>query len=198
MHNTEDKPWWCEAGLRREQGFLDDVMPQLKLSARMNPAKEHDPYAIDFVLDDGQLVDLKCQTTPFFTAQRAFGIDSRFCVTFNRKDYENYLKKRPIYVLWWVHWEVLEKTFSGDWGSRTIVVEPLSGVWLVRFTDMAKAIEEQESRAHRYERRVGDKKGNALDSYGFDVRLWERLTADGWQGPCPSSYDPPDEWRPAR
>lgn len=196
VHDTEDKAWWVEAGRRRENAFVE-VADAIGLRLAINPEKDTNPYAIDLVMADGSFADLKCQTTPFFTAQKKFQIPPRFCVTFNEKDYRNYVENKPdADIYWWVHWEDLSKTFSGDWGSVTKTVKPLSGVWRFPFPVMAEMIRMQEAERHEYGRRVGDLHGNARESYGFDVREWERLTSDDWVGPSPSSFDPPDDWTP--
>ncbi|MDO4705225.1 MAG: hypothetical protein Q4A98_03305 [Comamonadaceae bacterium] len=71
------------------------------MEARINPAKNMDKTAPDLIID-GAISDLKTQNTPFFTASR-YGLDPRFAVTFNRKDYERYKRIYPsIVIYFWI------------------------------------------------------------------------------------------------
>lgn len=169
--STEDKLAWCAEGQREEQDFVNTVVPHLHRDIIINPEKKTNPYAIDLV-DRGQrrYADLKKQTTPFFTAAgKDPRYDPRFTVTFNRKDYERYRELYPgCDIYYWVAWQQLK------W--KDISVEPLSGVWVARFADMAALIERGQVPLHKYQHRVTDDV-NAKDSYLFDLRhnIFERL-----------------------
>jgi hypothetical protein len=174
MIDTEDKLVWCADGVEREKDFVVRVAPSLKLDAKINPAKETDPYAPDLIVN-GKISDLKSQTTPFFTARKAFkskvrpeGIDPQYAVSFNRKDYIRYKEHYPgLDIYFWVEWKSLE-----GWGKK---VRPLVGVYKAPFSQLAASIEDEETSLHEYQRRVEDQAGNARDSYGFDVREFEKI-----------------------
>ncbi len=169
--SNEDKGWWVEAWKDAEVVFVDSVAPYLGLEAQINPAKALDAYAPDLIVG-GSLADLKCQSTPFFRARDLFGLDPRFAVTFNRKDYERYSTRYPdIVVYWWVAWTTTEKRI----GSRVYNVEPMRGVWRVPFPDLRVRVERGEAPLHPYRQRVGDTRGNALDSFLFDLNTFEQL-----------------------
>jgi hypothetical protein len=174
VRDTEDKLAWCADGIEREKDFVVRVAPWLKLDVKINPEKETNPYAPDLLVN-GKVSDLKSQTTPFFTAKRAFktpmrpeGIDPQYAVTFNRKDYLRYKEHYPsLDVYFWVEWRELE--------GYSIKVRPLVGIYKVPFTQLAVSIENGDAKLHQYRRRVADQVGNAKDSYGFDVRDFETL-----------------------
>lgn len=160
--NTEDKRTWCNFGAHKEIVFVENIVPLLGRDIIVNPEKEHNPYAID--LFDRSLsrdADLKTQNTPFFKA-RKYGINPRYAVTFNNKDYRRYCELYPLCDIYFhVQWEQTE--------LYGISVEPLSGVWVARFEDMRKRIEANEVPLHEYTYRKNDSV-NARDSYVFDLR----------------------------
>lgn len=174
MWDTEDKSWWCQDGVLREEDFVARIAPKLGLEAQINPAKDQDKFAPDLIVN-GRLADLKCQTTPFFTARKAFrseahssGIDPQFTVTFNRKDYARYTELYPdLDIYFWVEWSA--ETRYG------VTILPMIGVYKVRFAEIARAIESEDVHLHDYLRRKNDTAGNARNSYGFDVRTFECL-----------------------
>lgn len=176
MHDTEDKKWWVEKGLEWEIDFVDKIASVVGLKARMNPNKKIDPYLPDLLIDeDYKLADLKKQTTPFFKSEEKWpGYDPKYTVTFNVKDYLRYTEKYPnIYVIFYVHWEELEKTISGIRYS----IEPLIGVWRCTLKDIEYFVKEGAP-VHHYLHRKNDRLGNAKDSYLIDLR---RITCI-WQG----------------
>jgi hypothetical protein len=169
--SNEDKGWWVEAWRAAEDVFVENVAPYLGLAAAINPTKASDPYAPDLIVA-GSLADLKCQSTPFFRARELYGLDPRFVVTFNRKDYERYRELYPeVVVYFWVAWTTAEKVIGG----RTFSVEPMRGVWRVPFAALNERIDRGEAPLHAYRQRVGDTKGNALDSFLFDLNSFECL-----------------------
>lgn len=169
--STEDKLAWCQEGQEEEVEFVQTIVPLLGRDIIINPEKVRDPTVIDLV-DRGQrkYADLKKQTTPFFTAAKKDPrYQPRYTVTFNRKDYKRYRELYPDSdIYFWVDWQQL------SW--KDLSVEPLRGVWVARFSDMAGRIERGEVPLHSYQRRVDDDV-NAKDSYLFDLRdpIFERL-----------------------
>jgi hypothetical protein len=194
VRDTEDKLAWCADGVERENDFVARVAPALKLDAKINPEKETNIYAPDLVVN-GVVSDLKSQTTPFYTARRMFrnvkrpqGIDPQYAVSFNRKDYLRYKEHYPnLDVYFWVEWMALE-----GFGTK---VRPLVGIYRVPFSKLAEKIEAGEAKLHEYQKRVGDQLGNARDSYGFDVREFEKIHEAFKDGklPAPTEVPKPDE-----
>lgn len=164
-HDTEDKRWWLQHGEILEARFVDLCRDRLRLDARINPDKEHDPTVPDLVVE-GALADLKTQNTPFFTAGR-YGLDPRFAVTFNRKDYERYKTLYPsLVVYFWLDWKQTE-----GFGSR---VDYYGGIFRLPFPVLAQMIE-HGAPEHTYKYRQGDTAGNAKSSFVLDVRKFEPL-----------------------
>lgn len=164
-HSTEDKGWWLRHGERLEVRFVQLARTKLELDAYINPAKADDPTVPDLIVD-GEVADLKTQNTPFFTAAR-YGLDPRFAVTFNRKDYERYKNRYPsIIVYFWIDWTQTE------WNGYR--VDYYGGIFRVPFTILARMIE-HGAPEHRYKYRQDDNVGNAKTSYILDVRSFESL-----------------------
>lgn len=184
MHNTEDKPYWVGTGEQAEGPFVEIVCPVLKLHGRRNPAKGHDPYAPDLIVDE-QLADLKHQTTPFFKAGMLYALDPQYTVTLNVKDYERYSQNYPEIVIYiWVNWRELQKNING----KLYEVEPMRGVWRVSLRALREQVESGQQPIHSYQRRRNDMRGNAKDSYVFDLRGFDRLLE------CRSAQRMDDEW----
>jgi hypothetical protein len=171
MHSTEDKQWWVIEWAKKETLFVENVCPKLGLVAVINPEKRYNPYAPDLLVS-GLVADLKCQQTPFFKAQDLYGLEPRFAVTFNRKDYLRYKEQYPtIVVYFWVDWQEREKIIRG---SR-FLVRPLAGVWRAAFSTLTMLIEGGDAPLHTYQRRQDDARRNARDSYIIDLRQLECL-----------------------
>jgi hypothetical protein len=171
MHNTEDKGWWVIEWAKQEQLFVAQVCPALGLAAAINPAKQHNRYAPDIVVD-GRVADLKSQQTPFFKARVLYNLDPQYVVTFNRKDYLRYQRLYPtIMIYFWLDWQVREMLI----GRSVFAVQPLAGVWRASLAQLATLIEQRTAPLHTYQRRQNDLQGNAKDSYLVDVRALECL-----------------------
>lgn len=173
MHDTEDKEHWCKHGEKIEDYFLENIVPLLPYDIIKNPEKVDNPYLPDFSLN-GNLCDLKAQNTPFFKADDFYGIDPKYAVSFNHKDYRNYIRNYPnIGIFFFINWTTLEM----DFGHRICRVEPLIGVWMIGIKKIHSMIDDLPS--HSYQKRVNDKKGNAKNSYGLDLRnlecVWRKI-----------------------
>lgn len=158
--DTEKKSWWLSYGESLEQAFVGICTQKLNINAEINPAKSEDPTAPD-LLFEGRIADLKVQNTPFFSAQ-TYGMDPRFTVTFNRKDYERYLNNYPdIGVIFWVNWTQL------SWKNYS--VEPFNQVYAASIQKIRSFVESGAAE-HSYIHRQNDELGNAKSSFLFDVR----------------------------
>jgi hypothetical protein len=176
MHDTEDKQWWVIEWAKKEQLFVTQVCPALGLTAAINPAKQHDRYAPDIVVQ-GKIADLKCQQTPFFKARVLYNLDPQYVVTFNRKDYLRYQRRYPsIDIYFWLDWQVRQMQI----GQSTFTVQALAGVWRAPFARLARLIETNNAPLHAYQRRRDDLQGNAKESYLVDVRTLECLYSHGF------------------
>jgi hypothetical protein len=164
-HPTEDKAWWCQHGSDLEARFVKICKDQFGLDAKINPDKATNPYAPDLVVN-GVLADLKVQNTPFFTAPR-YGLDPRFTVTFNRKDYARYSELYSgIDIYYWIDWAQLA------WKDRR--VQYLGGVFWAPFKKLAGMIE-AGAPEHNYIHRRNDTQGNAKSSFLLDLRSFKPL-----------------------
>lgn len=166
LFNTEDRAQWYGWGEGEEKAFLERVVPRLGIDLRLNPEKEQKPWEIDlYDYTNRRYADLKTQNTPFFTAGKYFygrsPYDPTYTVTFNKKDYENYLENHPdCDIYFWVCWQQLT--------YKNIRVKALCGVWRAPFRRLADKIQAGEVALHTYRHRVDDDH-NAKDSYLFDL-----------------------------
>lgn len=164
-HDTEDKAWWLSRGEELEVDFINQFGGSLDAPVRLNPKKREDPTLPD-LLYDGNLADLKVQTTPFFTASR-YGLDPNFCVTFNRKDWSRYNDHYPgLVVIFWVDWKQL------SYGK--LRVQPFSGIFKLSMDEINQMVI-RGAPEHAYQRRQNDQIGNAKSSFLFDVREMNKL-----------------------
>lgn len=175
LFNTEDRSRWYTWGEDEEGDFVRLVVPDLHIDLRKNPEKETRPWAIDLIdYTHNRFADLKTQNTPFFSCgQYQYNgepYDPRYTVTFNKKDYENYIDNHPdCDIYFWVNWRQLS--------YRQTTIEGLYGVWRAPFSVMAEKIESGQVVLHAYLHRTDDDH-NAKDSYLFmlnDPNVFERL-----------------------
>lgn len=165
LHNVEDKHWWFQHGVMLEHQFVSMCNDHLSMNACINPDKEFNPTVPDLIVD-GRLSDLKSQNTPFFTASR-YGIDPRYAVTFNRKDFDYYWRMYPsIVIFFWIDWKTTR------WNDRS--VEYHGGVYRAAFPEIVRLIE-NGAPEHTYRNRVDDKQGNAKSSFILDVRCFDLI-----------------------
>ncbi len=164
-HQTEDKEWWLGHGEKLEECFVALCANKRFLNAIINPEKIKNPTAPDLIVE-GRLADLKTQNTPFFTSWQ-YGIDPRYAVTFNKKDFDRYRDLYPeIIIYFWINWLQVE------W--KGVKVEPFNGIFRLPFSEIAKMIE-GGTPEHVYRNRKNDTGGNAKSSYVFDVRKFEAI-----------------------
>lgn len=175
VFNTEDRVKWYTWGENEENDFVSKIVPQIGLELKINSEKKYCPWAIDlYDYTNNRPADLKTQNTPFFTAGRyTYGnkpYDPTYTVTFNRKDYENYIVNYPeCDIYFWIAWTQRE--------YKNIRVGELRGVWRAPFWKMAEKIQNGEVTLHKYQNRINDDH-NARESYLFDLRdnnVFERL-----------------------
>lgn len=175
VFNTEDRELWYIWGEDFEADFIERVVPRINIDIRKNPEKVIRPWLIDlYDYTNGKPADLKTQNTPFFTAGKYMyngqPYNPQYTVTFNKKDYENYLRNYPdCDIYFWVHWTQLSYK-----GYR---VQDMYGVWRTSFSRMVEKIQNNEVVLHEYLHRKDDDH-NAKDSYLFnlaDQTVFERL-----------------------
>lgn len=175
IFNTEDRENWYLWGEDAEQDFIDKIVPQIHLDIQKNPAKETHPWEIDlFDYTNQRYADLKTQNTPFFTAGKyqynGRPYDPTYTVTFNKKDYDNYLKRHPdCDIYFWVNWTQV--------AYRQQKLQQVKGIWRAHFSHMIEKIQANEVALHPYRHRVDDDR-NARDSFLFflnDTKVFERL-----------------------
>lgn len=176
IFNTEDRSKWYLWGEDEEKSFIEKVVPRIGVDIRKNPDKEICSWAIDlYDYTNNRPADLKTQNTPFFTVDkyRYKGIkcEPAYSVTFNRKDYENYLQNYPTCdIYFWVHW--IHRVYN-----KRICVPEIYGVWRAGFAKMTEAIQRGGAPLHKYIHRKTDDY-NARDSYIFnllDRSVFEKL-----------------------
>jgi len=170
IRDLQDKAPWCDDGASREINFIKKYGNDLNLG--INPEKDTNVYAIDLInIQTGRLADLKTQNTPFFKSNDLYGIDPTYAVTFNVNDFTRYKSDYPdIDIFFWVDWYAVKFV-----GSKTILVQPLQGIWRISFEKIEMLAEKYP--IHKYLQRVYDTRGNAKDSYVFNLQdtSFERL-----------------------
>ncbi|MRM79006.1 hypothetical protein GJI91_08900 [Lactococcus lactis subsp. cremoris] len=175
VFNTESRNEWYKWGENKEQDFITKIVPKLQLDIQINPQKETMPWVIDLVdYTNDKFADLKVQNTPFFTASRycykGVPYDPEYTVTFNKKDYENYMQNYPdCHIYFWVNWEQTH--------YKNIVLNPLWGIWRASISDIDNIISNGEATLHSYQFRRNDDH-NAKESFLLnlnDSRVFERL-----------------------
>lgn len=169
--NTEDKLAWCVAGANSELEFVSKRLIKIGLDGYINPAKESDPYTHDMVMSFPS--DLKTVRTPLFKAMDLYGIDPQYAITFNLKDMRRYKELYPnIIVIFDVKWDTL--SWSDKFGNK-YAVDPMHGTYGGFLGDIRNAVLASGTKVIRYQRRTEDNKGNAKDSFVFDVRHLHKL-----------------------
>jgi hypothetical protein len=167
-HNTEDRHWWYKHGENLEKSFSEFCIEKLSLNIVINPEKITNPTVPDLLFEN-KLADLKTQNVPFFMSTK-YGMDPRFTVTFNRKDYNRYSKLYPdIDIFFWVNWT------QTSWKDKS--VEFLYGIYKINFQDLKKIIDDG-SPEHYYKHRMNDGNLNAKSSFLLDIRKFELIFQD--------------------
>lgn len=162
--DLQDKLYWCELGETKEKAFVRRFGSDF--AYEINPAKSKDRYALDLISSkSGKLTDLKSQHTPFFTAGSKYNIDPNYAVVFNVKDKVRYEAYYPnIDVLYYVNWVAIKALIYG----RLYEVAPFEAIYQISFGELLTIL--SRSPIHTYRERVGDRLGNAKESYIFDIR----------------------------
>ncbi|MEK4563765.1 hypothetical protein MKX54_03635 [Alkalihalobacillus sp. FSL R5-0424] len=174
--STENKDYWLKKGEELEIEFVEQIAPSFnKNSLVIHPEKANNEWYVDlFDTDDKSIADLKCQRTPFFTCNKISSmLDPQFTVTFNKNDYERYLRdyktnidQNTFKIYWWIKWEQLE--YNG------IILEELDGVWEIQFNDIIKMVQTNKVPLHKYQNRENDQI-NSKDSFLFDLRAFNQI-----------------------
>ncbi len=163
-YDLQNKLAWCKKGESMEHGFVREYGETIKYA--INPEKSTNAFVPDLISTESQkLADLKTQHSPFFQAKVRYNIDPTFAVVFNVKDRERYENKYPdIDTLYFVDWIPVK----AEIGGRIYEAQPHFGIYKASFSDLLTLLE--KSQIHQYQQRVNDTKGNAKDSYIFDIR----------------------------
>ncbi len=190
---------WYSRGLSKEEVFVEKFGKSLGVI--INPEKKNNPTLPDLIHQE-HYADLKCQNTPLFYAQRNYGVDPQFAVTFNLKDAFNYGSFGNDYpdmtIFFWVEWLVGKMSTS----YNNYEVSPMEGVWKASFEQINKI--RLRSPIHWYNQRdkfketnpeligilkefeprlihrqgvysIRGVKQNAACSYVFDLRHFEKI-----------------------
>lgn len=171
MIHPNDKAGWCRAGERMEREFVRD-MAEAGMHFKINPEKEHNPYAVDLLMLLGDAwvpADLKRRETRFRKAGALYGIPTTTAVTLNVADCKRYAKEEP--RVWLV--------FDVDYPVEVVDGAEYPAVRMIRFAsldDVRSLVRSGIAKLHRYKTRDGTD-GNKTESYVFDV-LWLREHGD--------------------
>ena len=163
-HDLQDKNVWCSFGESKESAFVKKYGDSLGVI--INPIKKIDKYAPDLLrLQDSRVGDVKLQGTPFFKAQSLYRLDPQYTVVFNYKDMMRYQQLYPeIEIYFWVDWQAVRF----EQGSFKVVINPMSGVWQISFSELLKVLE--KAPLHSYMQRKFDTQGNAKSSYVINLQ----------------------------
>jgi len=144
--DNEDKQAWCSYGEKQEIKFIEGRQVS-GWNLRLNPEKKSNKYVHDLTAICP--VDLKTMKTPFRTSWK-YGIPPSRAVTINKKDFVRYAKLYPNIII-------------------LCDVQYMNRMFIVTVDRARKLIKAEKARLHTYKNRKFDDKGNALDSYVFDV-----------------------------
>ena len=172
--DTENKLAWCVAGEIDEIYFVNQVAPDYGLNLSINPEKDKNKYATDFVVNNANFdADLKHIQTPFFKSG-VYGYNPSYTVTLNHKDYLRYSNKyapewssRGMVILFWVQWEKQSK--------YGVTVDPVEGLWSLRISELDTLVRSGRARCHEYQKRQDGAGSNAKSSWLIDLRLCTRI-----------------------
>lgn len=169
--DVENRLVWYIHGERKEESFVRIFQNQLNVI--INPEKEYNRMAIDLINPTTNLlIDLKTANTPFFTAERNYGISPQFAVTLNEIDVRRYQEYYPgMTIYFWVDWIAVKYVSPNQrYTSNSIEVEPMQGVWSISLQQVVTMIQNEEVPLHGYINRQNDQRGNAQESYVLDLR----------------------------
>lgn len=156
MMDTEKKQEWCEIGAEFERDFVAGNKIN-GWAVAINPDKQSNPYGHDWTMVVP--ADLKTVSTAWRKSQELFGIPPDYAVSVNVKDFRRYSKKCPNVLI------VIDARFSVESSGKYLLTLPRAQ-WL---------IENGFAKRHEYMGRVYDTKGNAKESYVFDLRHLDKL-----------------------
>jgi hypothetical protein len=163
--NKDDKQsCWREAN-EREKYFASVVFPQLHLPWRWNPAKDSNPWLLDYVHTDhsDRFADLKWQEEPRYLPPER--LDPQWTFTFDRDIFfsegfaKEYRKHNPLLLL------VIQIPEVKCQFGRT--VQPMQGIWQARYSDVGQWIENTNLLSDELENRLS---GNKTAKHYLDLR----------------------------
>jgi hypothetical protein len=170
--DTENREEWYALSHLWEKKFCEEIAPQYGIRVRINPEKEFDPTAPDFLttLSNNQevLSELKPQFTPFFKAREIYKLDPQFAFALNVRDVPDLPKNGIVYF--WVTWTVTQWM---DYQDRVYTVVPMDNLWYAQSHTVCNLIKNEQPPIHHYRRRTNSKH-NAKRSYIFDIRKFTR------------------------
>lgn len=173
--DTENKELWYSHALKWEKYFCDKIAPLFDIKAIINPEKEDNPTAIDLIIKSKKeeiLTELKPQFTPFFMSKELYKIENNFAFAFNVKDYEEYKQlNNDEYIIFWLYWIYQKKEIN----NKKYRIIPMCGLWACKIKTLIKFIDNNNIPVHEYKRRIDDIKGNAKNSFIFDVRNFNNI-----------------------
>lgn len=144
--DNEDKQAWCSYGEKQEIKFIKERQVS-GWDLKLNPEKKSNKYVYDLTATCP--VDLKTMKTPFYTSSD-YGVPSSRAITINRKDLVRYAKLYPNIII-------------------LCDVQYMNRMFIVTIDRAKKLVKAGKAKLHTYENRKDDDKGNARDSYVFDV-----------------------------
>ncbi len=140
--DLQNKGFWCRKGEAKELQFVK-LVAQLQKSNKINftdtveihPAKVHNKYHPDLLIDGNRIGEVKTKNSPFFMAD-SYGITPQFALTMDLKDSFNYNKYlaegKDIQLFIWVKWEAHRMESYGNVNE----VGRLAGIWQVNFSEL--------------------------------------------------------------
>ena len=138
--SLQDKGFWCRKGEAKELQFVK-LVAQLQKSNKISfkgtvdihPAKVHNKYHPDLLIDGKCIGEVKTKNSPLFMAD-SYGISPQFALTMDLKDSFNYNKYldegKDIHLFIWIKWEAHRMESAGT----TTKVGRLAGIWQAKFS----------------------------------------------------------------
>lgn len=151
----EDKDLWVALGEDYEDEFIRyQEFDEVKITR--NPEKDSNQYSYDMRIS--MPCDLKTIRTEWRLSEKLFGIDKKTAISINVKDVNRYNQLYPNIVI------VLD-----------VQLPSYKKVHWTELTTINRLIRTGLAKKHTYKNRVDDSKGNAKESYIFDVKWFAEM-----------------------
>lgn len=161
--DLDNKAFWCHLGNAKEAAFVRRMATvTTTYSVEIHPEKAANPFHPDLLLRSdlhGEMAaEVKIKNSPLFYARQRYDIDPQHALTMDLKDSFNYCRLlaqgKDLVIFIWVNWDAHEMVrtleHSGDKAGERFTVQPMEGIWAVRFSKLRRLEETNPPPIHWY------------------------------------------------